>query len=192
LPKIDSLIIVGSTCSGKTSLVRSLREFYKEELIIPLRYITRPQRKNDDLVENQPVPTEVFQGLIADNKIDVWWKRPMEGDRIELYGFETVTNPENKLRIYSANNAILRDKEAHIKNVGTYKVLAIKADHKARAKRLHKRSPDLKPEEVEYRLGDDGSDVINMADYVIDNSEVTLEEIFQQTKEIIDSIIKRS
>lgn len=192
MPKIDSLIIVGSTCSGKTSLVRSLREIYKEDLIIPLRYITRPQRKNDDLVENQPVPTEVFQGLIADNKIDVWWKRPMEGDRIELYGFETVTNPENKLRIYSANNAILRDKEAHIKNVGAYKVLAIKADHKARVKRLYKRSPDLKPEEVEYRLGDDGSDVINMADYVIDNSEVTLEEIFQQTKEIIDSIIKRS
>lgn len=189
MSKIDSLIVVGSTCSGKTGLVRALRDFYGDRLIIPLRYITRPQRQNDDLVENRPVPNEVFQDLLDKKLIDVWWKRSMEGDRVELYGFATAENPKNKLRIYSANNDFLRDEQAHLENIGNYKVLAIKADHKIRAERLHKRSPDLRMEEVEYRLGDDGIDVIEKADFVIDNSYISIEEACRQSREIIDSFL---
>lgn len=189
MAKIDSLIVVGSTCSGKTGLVRSLRDIYGERLIIPLRYITRPQRQNDDLVENRPVPNEVFQDLLDKSLIDVWWKRAMEGNRVELYGFETVENPKNKLRIYSANNDILRDEQAYLENIGSYKVLAIKADHKVRARRLQERSPDLSLEEVEYRLGDDGLDVSEKADFVIDNSNISLEEMHRQALSLIDSLL---
>lgn len=189
MSKIDSLIVVGSTCCGKTSIVRGLREFYGKKIIIPLRYITRPQRANDDLVENQPVPMKKFQELLRNYEIDVWWKRPMEGDRVELYGFETVKNPENKFRVYSANNAILRDKEAHLKNIGTYKVLAIKADHNVRVARLHKRSPDLSQKEVEYRLSDNGIDVIEKADFVIDNSYAPIQEVHKEIQTIINNLI---
>jgi guanylate kinase len=94
LPKIDSLVVVGSTCSGKTGMVRSLRDHYGDNLAIPLRYITRPRRKNDDLVENHPIPLTEFQNLIDQSRIDVWWQRPMEGSRIEHYGFAAVSTPQ--------------------------------------------------------------------------------------------------
>ncbi len=188
MPKIDSLIIVGSTCSGKTGLVQGLRDFYGKRLTIPLRYITRPERKNDNLIENQPISKEEFNSLVKSGAIDVGWSRPMEGNRVESYGFETV-HEKGKLKIYSANNAIIRDKEANLKDIGVYKVLAIKASHQARVERLSKRSPDLRQEEVEYRLGDDGSDVIKKADYVIDNSDISLEEMHRQAREIIDSLL---
>lgn len=188
MAKIDSLVVVGSTCSGKTGLVHNLRDIYGGQLVIPLRYITRPKRKNDNLTENRPVTLDKFHELVTEGKVDVWWQRPMEGDRVEFYGFETVDLPE-KLRIYSANNAIVRDKNAKLDKLGRYKILAIKAVHSVRAERLSKRSPDLTTAEVEYRLGDDGIDVIKKADYVIDNSGITLEEVSRLSKRIVDSLL---
>lgn len=188
MAKINSLIIVGSTCSGKTGMVRKLRDFYGDRVIIPLRYITRPKRKNDDLVENCPIPLEEFHNLVKNGKIDVWWKRPMEGRRVENYGFK-ASAPSEKLRIYSANNAIMRDTGAHLEALGEYKVLAIKADHEVRVERLSKRSPDLGIKEVEYRLGDDGSDVIEKADFVIDNTHISMEEVESQAQKIVSSLI---
>jgi ribose 1,5-bisphosphokinase PhnN len=165
-----------------------LRDHYRDGLAIPLRYITRPKRKNDDLVENQPVALNAFQDFIKQGRIDVWWQRPMEGSRVEHYGFAAVSRPE-KLKIYSANNAIVRDKNAKLEKLGNYKILAMKAEHAVRADRLSKRSPDLSPAEIEYRLGDDASDVIQKADYVIDNSNITLKQAELLSQEIIDSLI---
>lgn len=188
MPELDSLVIVGSTCSGKTGLVRSLRDFYGDKLAIPLRYITRPRRKNDDLVENKPVFLEEFQSLVKKGLIDVWWERQMEGDRIEYYGFERVISV-GRLRIYSANNAIVRDPNAKLEKLGKFKILAIKADHPVRVERLSLRSPDLSPKEIEYRLGDDGLDAIEKADFVIDNTSISIEEVNKRAQEIVSLLL---
>ena len=89
-------------------LMTQLRQSFatSTDVVIPMRYITRPQRLGDDLIENRYLSPLEFQEQVKEGKIPICWTRKMEGDRVEHYGFEK-TDPQ-KLALYSANNDFCR------------------------------------------------------------------------------------
>lgn len=116
MKKYDSLIIVGSSGSGKTTLVNGLRTSkFASKIVIPARYITRPARQGDDTVENRHVSREAFTAGVHDGVISPHWSRTLDGSRVEQYGFDKVD--DNRLRVYSANNAFLRDRNLSVEAV---------------------------------------------------------------------------
>lgn len=178
LEDIKAAFIVGSSFTGKSTLVDQIRMAVSENpqayasISIPKRVITRPQRQNDNLVENSFATPEEFLKMIDNGEIDMHWVRKMEGDRTERYGFFRA--PEGTLPIYSANNAIANNSESIFPQelLGKSLVIAIYAPEDIRRERLIQRSPDLvnqKPEEVAYRLSDRAANMYPNAHIIIKN-----------------------
>lgn len=184
-PRIVAFI--GSSASGKTHTINSLREFANSNGIqIPPRYITRPTRLNEDTAENQNISKEEFNELTpifhtfdpdaygswkraqyeSENLIN--WTRKMEGDREEQYGFEKQPYYlKDSLQILSANNdlarqGVLSDRKDAI-------VIGVYTPDEIRAERIKLRSPDLSPDEINYRLGDSSENILPLSDIVIKN-----------------------
>ncbi len=114
LSEIRHIVFVGSSGSGKTTVVDEVRSLVEKNpslallFEVPKRVVTRPERKGDNLIENRFVATpEEFAGLTQGG---LTWVRKLEGDRTERYGFVPKEN-EAHIGIYSANNAILTNKE---------------------------------------------------------------------------------
>ena len=79
MKRAESIVVVGSSGSGKTTLVNGLRTpEYADKLVIPHRYITRPARLGDDLVENSHLDQDNFQARVNEGKINPHWKRFFE------------------------------------------------------------------------------------------------------------------
>ncbi len=210
LSNLRAVVFFGSSASGKTSLVNSIREMEKDIPIqIPRRLITRSHRMNDDLNENAHVTKEEFEQLATGNSTldpdsyNSWkralhasegiinWEREMEGGRKEKYGFEkSLYYLDERIKILSGNNDLARHKDEipypdeQVLWIGVY------APKETRAQRIEKRSPDMLEQEKVYRLGDEGKDVIPLADIVInnygDNENFSKEEI----KDLIKNLIK--
>lgn len=161
MPDIESLVVIGSSGSGKTTLVNGLRdERFETRVVIPERRITRPKRAGDDLVENDHTTQIDFKEGIG-SIIDPYWSRELEPERIEQYGFVPPDKNDPRLRIYSANNAFMRDRNPSVERVllrGL--VVVVTAERDTRKQRLADRSPDLSDAERAIRLDDDGGDII--------------------------------
>lgn len=163
LGPIEAVVIVGPTCVGKTTLVAVIRD---SELCgsgavdVPTRFITRPPRGGDDLVENVHVTEEELTARIATGEIGLRWIRRMEGRRTIRYGFARPR--AGALPVYSANNAILTANAELTPATSLDHALRISvhAPSELRAHRLRTRSPDLwvHPEEVAHRLAETGTD----------------------------------
>lgn len=171
------LIVIGSSCTGKTTVVdlfRKLSEKHIDKIVVPKRYITRPQRENDNLTENEFITKVELLELQDKGEIEFIWERPMEGDRVELYGFEKV-NTKPKIKIFSGNNALAYHQDKITpKNIidDTTIYLGVFAPEKIRTERFIQRSPDLvasSPEEVAYRLGDKAENILPYSQLVIHN-----------------------
>lgn len=195
LEDIESIIFVGSSFVGKTTLVDVIRGAINEDpdtfgqLRIPKRIITRPQRQNDNLVENEFRTLDEFREMVARGEIGMHWVRKMEGTRTEQYGFLPVES--SVIPLYSANNAVLNNRESVEPNNLLEKslIVAIYAPEDIRRKRLFERSPDLvneKPEEVGYRLEDRAINMYPGAHIVVKN----FGRYEQQTKDDIVAFMK--
>lgn len=175
LQDIDSVAIVGSTCAGKTTLIDAIRKsrLCVEGVIqVPMRYITRPARQQDNTTENTYVTTEEFENSVGSGEIGLHWVRKMEGDRQERYGFHTVS--PDKFPVYSANNALFNNPDSvHPNGVLDHTLLlGIYAPDEIRRARLELRSPDLfrdRPDEVMYRLGDSSENILPHVHVAVDN-----------------------
>lgn len=197
LTHVSSVVVVGSTCSGKTTIVDAIRKSHlslQELVVVPLRYITRPKRGKDNTVENAHVTEGEFQKKVDAAEIILHWIRQMEEGREERYGFHAV--PVGKFPIYSGNNALYNNFGSvqptellkHAVFVGVY------APDEIRKHRLISRSPDLLkdcPEEVEYRLGDSAENMLPHVHLVIENhgafESLVEKEAVQLIKEIISN-----
>lgn len=178
LKKIDSIIFVGSSSTGKSTLVDVVRDAISQDpelsarVSVPKRVVTRPQRENDNLVENIFITPEAFSAMVEKGKIGLRWIRKMEGTRTESYGF--LAPESGEMPIYSANNAVINNKEslepADILEKSL--IIAVYAPEPVREQRLVTRSPDLvqnKPEEAAYRLADRAINMFPEAHIVVKN-----------------------
>lgn len=189
LTAIDCIIVVGSTCTGKSTLVNAVRDAagcMDVSVDVPVRYITRPPRANDDLTENRHVAPTDFEAMVHQNKLEFHWVRRMEVTRYERYGF---TRPvSDSFPIYSGNNALFSNPEAvrPERALDHALVLGVYAPQDVRTRRFQDRSPDLvvsNPQEVVYRLSDPVDSVIPHAHLVVHNhganEAFALEEIVE-------------
>lgn len=178
LKQISDVIFVGSSLVGKTTLVDALRNAMKTDRTlsqifqIPKRVITRPQRANDNLVENQFVTADEFDEMVRRGDVELHWVRKMEGDREERYGFLDVD--KSRIPIFSGNNAIINNKESVVPPdlLERSLIIAVYSPDDLREERIQQRSPDLvkdKPQEVSYRLSDKAINMYPEAHLVVKN-----------------------
>jgi ribose 1,5-bisphosphokinase PhnN len=140
-----AIVIVGSTCSGKTTLVQAIRDAALDGVDIPRRYVTRAPRPSD-------IAEEAGQ-LTAETEYFLHWTRTLAG-HTERYAFARPTL--GKLAVYSANNAILDNVRPEGALAGAL-IIGVVAPDDVRAQRLHVRSPELcrdRPEEARARLAE--------------------------------------
>lgn len=178
LEEIFNIIFVGSSLVGKTTLVDAVRDAMvidpklASTFQIPKRVITRPQRENDNLVENQFVTTEEFDRMVQSGEIRMHWVRKMEGNREERYGFLNID--QNRIPVYSGNNAIINNRGSVDPSdlLDHSLIIAIYSPDDLRTERMQERSPDLiknKPQEVNYRLSDRAINMYPDAHLVVKN-----------------------
>lgn len=160
---IEAIIFIGSSFCGKSTIVDYLRK--NKDIDIPLRYITRPKRLGDNLIENKHVSFDHFNKL---NNLWFSWCRNMGNNRFEYYGFEKSSR--NSLYIFSANNDLARNKHVIPFDDSVVLWVNIFASSDVREKRLKLRSPDLSNEEIEYRLNDLPEYVNQYSDIIVNNS----------------------
>lgn len=190
--KPRSVVVVGSSGSGKTTAVDAVRDArYAHAVVVPKRFITRPARANDNLTENQHMTASEFGAGVRDGRIWPHWCRDLGGDRLEQYGFERVAQDDNRLRVYSANNAFVRSDDASVRTVlESAQVVAVMADAAVRQARMAQRSPDLKTSELTIRNGDAASDILARADVlVIDTSNQTPEKTQTAFVKLIEDLL---
>lgn len=168
LDRIDAIVVVGPSGAGKSTLVDVARtyigapELAGANFVVPKRIVSRPQRANDNLLENDFAKSlDEFREKVGGG---ILWRRKMdqkkEGGRIEWYGFE---KPEKgTLPIYSANLDFF-SAESELSNLPpeffkhTLVVYVYALPH-IRGDRLNERSPDImttRPEEAAKRLAGD-------------------------------------
>lgn len=172
---LKGAVIVGPSCSGKTTLLDKIRESALcrgEKLFVPVRYITRPKRQNDSFKENLYISGSEFIKMRKDFRISFYWKKRMDPAREEMFGF--APSLPGALPVYSGNNGLLYNKESVYPRgiLDSILLVGIYAPDKVRKDRLFSRSPDLakdKPEELQYRLMDTALDMLPQVNVVINN-----------------------
>lgn len=189
----ESIVVIGSSGSGKTTLVNGLRRReYQDKIIIPRRHITRPERKGDDLGENTHTNKEEFARKVGAGLIHPYWARPLGEGRVERYGFDAVGSDDERLRVYSANNAFMRDRNPSVMSVLEKSLVVVAMSGlESRTRRLEVRSPDISETERIVRLGDDGMDVFNTDSgvEVVNTASLTPSEGQSAMRRIVDEIL---
>jgi ribose 1,5-bisphosphokinase PhnN len=174
LTSIERIVIVGSSATGKSTVVDQIREAVSsrasalaDKIEVPKRVITRVQRENDNFRENTFAPSEdAFEQYVQDG---LQWRRFMEGERVERYGFEPAS--EGKIPVYSGNNAIVNDSD-NVQPADALRdalIVAVYAPDEVREERLEVRSPDLSQEERAHRQGDRAVNMYSDAHIVVKN-----------------------
>jgi ribose 1,5-bisphosphokinase PhnN len=171
---VTAIAIVGSTCSGKTTIADAIRSspLTTAGVVVPRRFVTRPARVNDNFVENTCVTSTDFAQLVAAGSIELRWRRRMEGVRAEEYGFEPV--PRGQFAVFSGNNALFDNASTILPEsyLDGALYLGVYAPDATRTARLSRRSPDLivdHPDEVAYRLADSSENVYRHSHICLDN-----------------------
>lgn len=188
--QVKSVFVVGSSASGKTTLVNGLRSpAYRHRVVVPRRFVTRTGRRDDDPSENLHLSHTRFQSRVDAGEIHPYWHRTLEHGRTERYGFESIDKTNHRLRVYSANNALLRDINASVREVlETAILIIVTTRHATREARLS--AKDMPEDERTVRLGDDGKDVLDagLAARFIDTTDLTPLEGQQALRLIADEV----
>jgi ribose 1,5-bisphosphokinase PhnN len=152
---IDTLVVVGPSGAGKTTLVDAVRDANLPGIDVPLRYVTRPPRTSDSPRETIHRSPEQFEQQVRDGSIVLHWTRHLEAERTIRYGFAAVR--PGTLAVLSANSAIL-SRDADLQPAAALAhalVLGVVAPRSVREARLVRRSTDVGPAELAYRLAHD-------------------------------------
>ena len=168
--RIDAIVIVGSTCSGKTTLAEEIRRSALPGVEVPRRFVTRRPRADDNPDEAGYASADQLDADIAAGAIGVHWSRMIAG-RTVRYAFAATSR--GMLPVYSANTAIciagnVRPPDAleHACLVGVF------APDPVRAARLRARSPELwrdHPDEAHARLAECADTMLSHVHVVIEN-----------------------
>lgn len=117
------------------------------------------------------------------------WSRTLDGGRVERYGFGKVK--DERLRVYSANNAFLRDRNPSVEAVlSSGLVVHVMATEIERSNRLEERSPDMAYTERQVRLADGGQDMAHVSLERVDTSHLTDAEGQLALRSIVEQVLK--
>ena len=173
--RIDSVVLVGATCAGKTTLAEAVRAsplVRDGRVAVPIRFVTRAPRQGDTATENAHVSREEFERRTRSREIRLHWIRRFPDGVEERYGFPLV--PPRAFPVYSGNNALLAD-DARVEPCAALRralVVGVVAPDPVRAARLSARSPDLlatRPTEAAHRLAEDSTVALARAHVVVEN-----------------------
>lgn len=192
LPEIRSILVVGPSSAGKTTLVNMMRKRITDSNLsifeVPQRILTRPVRENDDMNENRFTTPEEFAQL---TKGGVAWDRDMGDGRVERYGFPPAEL--GKVPIYSANSAILEEGARIISSDPEFLnhtlIVFVNASVEVLEARLGVRSADLfrdKPKEAEMRLHE--VEVSPRTHIVVDHSDNSFDTLEKSAQIIIAAV----
>lgn len=196
LKEINAIIIIGSSWVGKTTIRNILYNLSTDDPLysFPKRVITRDQRPNDNLDENDFATS--FHNLKEKVGKGIIWERDL-GETKEYYGFQYPL--ENTIPIYSANNALLRQKDSLIQNISSdyfdkALIVVVYAPDEERLDRNNKREGsylDDKPLQKLTRLSDSSESMYNQAHIIVHNHNT--QDMYLQKKDLqtlIESIKK--
>ena len=186
-----SVAIVGSSCSGKTTLLNSIRSSSlcrEKKVLIPVRYTTRPKRENDIFDENIYITEEEFTKKAKNLQISLYWKKKMDDEREARFGFAPPA--ADRLSVYSGNNGLLyNQKSVYPRGIlDMILFVGIYAPDEVRKERLFMRSPDLvqdKPKELFYRLEDKAEKIFSRVHLVINNYGPYMKDALSDIVELI-------
>ena len=163
--RIEAIVIVGSTCTGKTTLANAIRRAGLAGVDVPRRFVTRAPRPDDVVAEAACMTSAELDAAITAGLVTLHWARTLEAGHVERYGFATPA--AGALPVYSANIAICAALDlAHTLVVGVF------APDELRERRLRARSPTLcteRPDEVRARLAERADAIRPYAHVVIAN-----------------------
>jgi guanylate kinase len=194
LKQIDSIIIIGSSWTGKTTVRNMFSEIRNDDISFPKRVVTREQRPGDNLDENEFA--EDLDDLKSKVNGGIIWKRDL-GESSEYYGFKKAE--EDSLPIYSGNNVLVRSRRELIQGssdvIDNSLILLTYAPDDERGARNIKREGDYleaKPLEKEIRASDRAVSMYPEAHIVVKNFDgqdaeaqrKDLEKILEAIKEL--------
>lgn len=173
LERINTVVIVGSSCAGKSTLIQAVkakRHLLSAPIEIPLRYVTRTSRDNEVLSENLFVTPGAFEDLVRNGEIVFHWTKSVGST--QRYGFGPC--PKEAIIVYSANNALFLDPNRVVPEglFATTLVCGVFAPDEVRKSRLEIRSKDLvrsNPEEAQLRISHSIDSVMSQLHLIIDN-----------------------
>ena len=160
--QIDSIVLIGSTCAGKTTLANAIRAAAISGIDVPRRFVTRAPRAGDSLEEASQMSGPELDAAIAVGTVRVHWSRMLESGHVERYGFAAPRS--GLVPVYSANNAI--------GPIANTLVIGVYAPDVIRERRLRARSPELvrdRPDEVRARLAEAADTILPLAHVIVEN-----------------------
>lgn len=146
MARFESLVVVGPLGGGKSTAVEILRGTgYAHSVVLPLRRSTTLNREGiDDPNENLPMERGMMEEGIAQRLLYPYWEQPTDiGKKPNLWAFVPPAEDDDRLPIYSANNAMLRDDNPSVQKVLDNALLVVvTASREVRRERLIQRFGD--------------------------------------------------
>lgn len=187
-PRITAIVIVGTTCSGKTTLANAIRAAAVPGVDVPQRFVTRAPRADDVAAEAHTMTPAELDAAIVAGAIGLHWTRELEPGHVERYAFARPA--ADTLPVYSANNAICSTVEPP-DALAAALVIGVRAPDATRAERLRRRSPGLveqSPDEVRARLTEPISRAVHI---VVDNSDERAAEAARDIVTLVRRVAQR-
>lgn len=167
----SGVCIVGASGSGKSTAVAMLRAMVGDTVDLPLRYVTRPARSDDDPRENLSLIHSQFEEKWTAGEIFCRWEKPIPGAGTVHYGFAT---PKRANVLLSGNSDLLtgastvRPTDA----LAFMKYVLLTCEPNTRMNRIASRDPKLRKGSAEWRkrAQDDTTTLVPLCDVVIDTT----------------------
>ena len=187
---IESIVVVGSFATGKNTLVDGVRsKEYQDEVVVPNLYTAQSVRFDADQDESEYIDHEAFRDGVERGVITPHWSLPKKNEQWERYGFNMVAEDDDRLRVYSANNAFLRNPTASTKEVlKNSLVILVTARSSVRGMRMRKASPGMRSSELDAHMRDSGTDLVKLHEpmKIICTSDMVPEEGQLALRGIVD------
>jgi ribose 1,5-bisphosphokinase PhnN len=169
-----SVVIVGGTCAGKSTLAHSavadptLANRYE----VARRYSTREPRQGDTTDGMTSIHWDEFNARVANNGFELSWERPVPGN--QLIGYGCAITASRMIPILMAGHGIYTNVESvHPRDaLDTALIIGVYAPTQVRAKRLDLRSPDVierDPVLAQALLVHDDAAMANSVDLIVHN-----------------------
>lgn len=153
-PDLQSLVLVGPPRGGKDTLIGNIAEEFRDEVIVPERWSTRPYHNSPGRIPEWTHKNYAdFKEGIANGMISPSWNRALDiGENPVDYGFLSVEPDDDRLRVYSANYPFLqRPDAARSLIIARSMIITVTADPRILHERLEDIGSEMSPQEKNAR-----------------------------------------